>query len=170
MVEVSKNLFVGTVAEFATVKNTPEFYSVVAAKEPYHRETVGYTSRGCPKDNAEYFIARRNRCIICNLIDTEDKKYVPDEIIFEAITYIRTMLACGNKVFVCCNQGHSRSPLVALMALANESPYNSLPFEKAYTKFEEVYPELDAAKGIYDYASDKWRILQSPDYCKAERM
>lgn len=167
MVEVSKNLFVGTVDEYdKNIRHGSEFYSAIMAKEPFHRSAVGYSARGCPKENPEYFIARRNRCIICNLIDVADMKYIPDEIVIEAVTYIRSMLCAGNKVFVCCNQGHSRSPMTALMALACEVPYNSLEFEKAYKKFEEIYTGLDASEGIYNYAKEKWSLFQNSDYCK----
>lgn len=161
MFELEKNLFVGDIEEYTeTVRFMPDMNVVIAAKEPYHREIVGYKTRGCPKDSPFYYTAKIKNGIVCNLIDGNSKEYIPDEIIFCAVEFIRNCLFNNQPVFICCNQGKSRSPIIALLAVAYETPYNSLDFETAYNKLKERYSLLDAGKGMYDYALEKWEFFK----------
>lgn len=164
MKEVINNLYIGTIEEYeAKVQLSPSFKTVIAAKEPYHREYVGYKTRGCPKENPYYYIAEMKDGIICNLIDSDKKEYIPDEIMIPAVKYIRRNLENGEIVFVCCNQGKSRSPVMALLSAANTTPYNSISFEEAYEKLRNLHPFIEAGNGIYEYARENWTKFQGND-------
>ena len=39
----------------------------------YHRQALGYRSRGAPKDHPEYLVARRGNRLILNIVDANDK-------------------------------------------------------------------------------------------------
>ena len=82
MIGVFPNLFVGTQQDYElNVKSQPGWMVVHACKEPYHRQELGYTSQGAPKNHPEYLIARRGNRLILNLVDAPDPRYIPKEII-----------------------------------------------------------------------------------------
>ena len=55
MKEVYPNLFVGTELDYENNKALFDNWCVVhACKEPYHRNALGYTGRGAPKDSLYY--------------------------------------------------------------------------------------------------------------------
>jgi hypothetical protein len=49
VIEVRPNLFVGGGADFDAVWDEPGWMILQCAKEPWHREALGYTGRGAPK-------------------------------------------------------------------------------------------------------------------------
>jgi len=54
-IQVSPKLWVATNPVAAFIQPWPAI--LFAAKEPWHRNIVGYTSKGCPLDDPEYFYA-----------------------------------------------------------------------------------------------------------------
>lgn len=94
MIEIAKNLFVGNQNDYENlVKFRNDFSVVHACKEPYHRKALGYLGRGAPKNHPEYLIARRGNRLILNLIDVVDPNYIPEEIIFKAVSFIEEKLS-----------------------------------------------------------------------------
>lgn len=164
MIEMFKNLYIGTVDEYIEcVRYMRDFKTVIAAKEPYHREYVGYKTRGCPKDSPQYYIAKMESGIICNLVDADKKEFIPDEIMIPAVNFIRKSLAESKRVFVCCNQGKSRSPMIAMLSMANTSPLNSFSFEEAHEKVVFSFPFVETGKGIYEYAKENWEKFKKDE-------
>ena len=108
MIEVIENLFIGNQHDYESLMNKDEYCVVHACKEPYHRQLLGYTGRGAPKDHPEYYFAYRGKRLFCNLVDAHDPRYIPDVIIHEALRFIDINLINGKKVLVHCNQGMSR--------------------------------------------------------------
>lgn len=161
MKEVYPNLFVGTGADLVHAddgnKGIKEGWFVIsAAKEPWHREALGYTGRGAPKDHPEYLIAMRDHRLILNLVDVDDPSYIRDEIVTAAMQGITTGLGHG-KVLIHCNQGHSRSPGIALLWLGKNTPlFGGLSLEEAETEFRVFYPDYAPAAGIRGYLAQHW--------------
>lgn len=68
MKEVHKNLWVGDQSDWLIIEpNSRDWMVLHAAKEPWHREFVGYSGRGAPKDSPEYLWALRGNRLALNL-------------------------------------------------------------------------------------------------------
>ena len=158
MVEVFKNLFVGVVDEIPEIEKFPEFFIIAAAKEPYHRRLVGYTGKGCPKDNSQYLFAEKGNILALNLIDVNDVSFISPLIIDKAVYSAREALECGKKVFVGCNQGESRSPTIALLILSKGFPFE---FNAAKEQFIKIYPNYSPKNGMLEYAKNNWNKYRS---------
>jgi hypothetical protein len=156
MRELYKNLFVGSLEEYQELDNTDDknVRVIHAAKEPYHREYVGYEGRGAPKEHPEYLRAIRGNKIALNIVDAKESKYFDKDLIFAAVKNIMTFLeynvdaakmsedpALQIKVYIHCNLGESRAPSLALMTLV---AMHFLPsdYEEAKKAFISIYPKF----------------------------
>ncbi|HDQ00168.1 MAG TPA: hypothetical protein ENN22_13440 [bacterium] len=109
MIEICPNLFVGDQDDYEqNVKYQSGWRVVHACKEPYHRQLLGYKTRGAPKDHPEYLLVTRGKRLYLNLVDVEDPAYVAKEIMDNALSFIDEALKGGDKVLVHCIQGESR--------------------------------------------------------------
>lgn len=157
MIQVAPHLFVGSGADEAAVRRRPGWFVVSAAKEPWHREALGYSGRSAPKDHHEYLAAPRTGALILNLIDADDPAYIPEVLINLAVETINEMLSKGADVLVHCNQGLSRSPTIALLYLRQYDPrFAFLSYEAAVDLFKTIYPPYAPAKGMALYAEQHW--------------
>lgn len=144
IVEVSTNLFVGDAEGIREAKKRG-MYIIHAAKEPWHRECLGYTGRAAPKDHPHYLWYADTWAMCCNLVDAPDAKYVPDELVTAIVWQMQAHLSIGKQVFIHCNKGESRAPTMALLYL--------LKNEKGWTvdKFKEAYPAYNPGAGMTAY-------------------
>lgn len=160
MVEVYKNLYVGNQEDF--FKNPISFndWAVVhACKEPFHRNLLGYTGRGAPKDDPRYLFGYdKQNHLVLNIVDCDKPEFFADEMIEEAIKYVVDALNKGRKVLIHCNQGESRAPSIALMVLKKLKKVDS-DFNKAVNNFISIYPSYKPAQGIYQYMQMRWNNL-----------
>ncbi len=150
MIEVYKNLWVGSHADWDFINLSGESFSIIhAAKEPYHRELLGYTTQGAPKEHPYYLFARFDKVLYLNLVDADDARYIPEEIINEAISFIDNHLLLGNRVLIHCNEGKSRAPGIALLWMYKNS---HLPqsFREAGPAFKKIYPDFYPKNGIFE--------------------
>ena len=158
MIEIFPNLCVGDQDDYEGYVRLQVGWSVVhACKEPYHRDALGYTGRGAPKDHPEYLVAIRDERLILNLIDADNPAYIPTEVINAAIRFIAEKLGDGKNVLLHCNQGMSRSPAIGLLYLVSHTdllPASSL--SDAEEKFQEIYPPYCPAMGIRGYMQQNW--------------
>lgn len=156
MIEVYPNLFVGNEADARTVLHTPGWYVVHACKEPFHRQALGYTGRGAPKDHPEYLVAERDGRLILNLVDAANPAYIPKEVIDAALAAIHQNIS-QSKVLVHCNQGMSRSPTIALLYLLKHT--KKLIFKNLSDILEEfkvLYPTYNPAGGMTGFIEKYW--------------
>lgn len=162
MREIAPNLFVGSALALAKADNgsngiADDWFVVSAAKEPFHREAIGYTGRALDKEHPEYLMARRPNRLILNLVDVPDPAYIREEIVTEALRSIDDALADGKKVLVHCNQGQSRAPTLGLMWLRQSDPaYAGLTFDEGIELFRTAYPDYAPAGGMEGYARAHW--------------
>ena len=180
MKEVYPGLYVGSqddIDEFAEIMNErinkmiavtqqPQFYIVHAAKEPWHRKAVGYTTRGAPKNHPEYLWARRTQRLALNLVDVPESKaqYIPDELLREAVDYIHWAHQEKNKpVFIHCNEGKSRAPSIALLYLLKHTqlfePCDT--FEEVESFYKTLCPSYEP-NGIREKVKEFWNLCQQP--------
>jgi hypothetical protein len=158
MIEVHSNLFVGNQADYDYDVAQQEGWAVVhACKEPYHRQALGYSGRGAPKDHPEYLVARRGNRLFLNIVDANNPAFFAKEMIDAALNFIGEALANGLKVLVHCNQGESRSPSIALLYMAarlGALPTESL--EAAEAQFRAIYPDYYPKPGIRGHLREYW--------------
>jgi len=164
VIKIHPNLFVGHQGDYEYQVKGQDGWSVVhACKEPYHRQLLGYSGRGAPKDHPEYFFAERGNRLYLNLVDAPDPTYIPKEIIDKAIAFIHEKIAEGLKVLVHCNQGESRSPGIGFLYLLRHTdalPRTSL--DAALAAFRRVYAIFQPGHGMLGYIRDFWNQEVNP--------
>lgn len=157
MTEIHANLFIGNESDYEfNVKNQDGWNVIHACKEPYHRQALGYSGRGAPKDDPEYLMAKRGNRLILNLVDVDNPAYIAKEIMYEALEFIDQGLIENRKVLVHCNQGMSRSPGIGLLYLAKEGIINNGSPENALADFLEIYPGINMAGGMRGFLEKNW--------------
>ena len=158
MNSIHPNLYVGHQGDYEHQVKGQEGWAVVhACKEPYHRQLLGYKTRGAPKDHPEYFFAERGNRLYLNLVDAPDPAYIPKEIIDKALTFIHEKLTEGMKVLVHCNQGESRGPGIGFLYLVRHTdtlPETSL--DDALARFRQIYPVFSPSRGISGFIAAHW--------------
>jgi hypothetical protein len=156
MIEVQSNLFVGSQDDEAAVRGQSGWFVVHACKEPYHRQALGYSGRGAPKDHPEYLLARRPGCLILNLVDVSDVNFIAPEIIDAALMDIHQNIT-SSKILVHCNQGMSRSPAIAFLYLVKHSDiFSGQDHITSVQRFQTIYPHYAPAQGMADYVRANW--------------
>jgi hypothetical protein len=158
MIEIYQNLFVGDQEDYDC--NPMDFcgWTVIhACKEPYHRNAVGYTTRGAPKDSTYYFVFNKKGELCLNIVDADSPRFFSDLMMNEAISFGVAGLRKGVKVLVHCNRGESRSPIIALLILKAYGFFRSESFEEAESWLLSIYPLYNPGVGIREYARNKWR-------------
>lgn len=164
MIEVSPNLWVGGGEDLKSFprriderSEVPQWFILTCAKEPWHREALGYTAQGAPKDHPEYLFARRQNRLILNMVDAENPDYFPEAMIDEGLRFIGEALKSGAKVLVHCNQGESRGPGMAFLYLLSNSEAakecgimpGAIPgIEYLCEMFRRRYPAFNPKAGI----------------------
>lgn len=158
MLEVSPQLYVGDEGDYEReVKHQDGWCVVHACKEPYHRQALGYSGRGAPKDHPEYLIAPRGNRLILNLVDAPLPEFFSTEIFDAALAFIDNSIKSGKKVLVHCNEGFSRGPSVALLFLASVS--KAIPntsHDEAEQAFIKLYPAYSPKSGIRGFLRNNW--------------
>lgn len=157
MYRIIENLYVGPISMLGFAKECG--MSILGAcKYPLHQQNARLSGKQVdgylriPKNEPEYYFAEREHALYCNLIDANDKKYIPDVIIERALRFISDEITQGKKVFIVCNHGVSRSPSIAFMHLIREGYFDRCAtFEDAFKQFKSKYPMYNPNKGFYDY-------------------
>jgi predicted protein tyrosine phosphatase len=161
MKEIYKNLFIGNQDDYeCKVKYENKWAVIHACKEPYHRNLLGYTGRGAPKDHPEYFYAERPNRLYLNLVDVPDPTFIAKEIIDKAIDFIFRHID-EQSVLVHCNLGMSRSSTIGLLYLASIGYFEKDDFYSAEEKYQKLYPNYSPGRGMRSFAEDNWG-----KYCK----
>ena len=157
MIEIYKNLFIGNANDFELkVRNEMNWNVVHACKEPYHRQLLGYTGRGAPKNHSEYLFAVRENVLYLNLVDAEDSAYFPKEVIDKALSFVKMSIEKDIKCLVHCNQGESRSPGIGLLFLKSIGHFNNMSFTDAERNFIKIYPLYKPSNGMRGYIEKSW--------------
>lgn len=158
MQEIIKGLYLGNDGDVAEAERRG-YARLACCKDGIdsHRSMLGYTERAAPQGK-EYYSARRGDVLALNLIDSEDPEMIPDEVLDAGLKFIHEKLSKGEKIFVHCNAGHSRSPVIVLMYLhaVGELPQG---FNRAQHIFRTLYSEYDPGQGMKSRAHERWKSL-----------
>jgi len=157
VIEIYPNLWIGTEQDYErSVKGISDWMVVQACKEPYHRQALGYITRGAPKGHPEYLVARREHRLILNLVDAPDPSYIPKGLIDAAIQFIHGSLSGGGKVLVHCNSGESRAPGIGLLYLVMYTDKLPKEFLKAEKAYRLIYPRYKPGAGMEGFLIRNW--------------
>jgi predicted protein tyrosine phosphatase len=160
MIEICRNLFIGDENDYElSVKGQQGWCIVHACKYPYHRDLLGYSGRGAPKEHPEYLYAKRNNRLFLNLIDADDPAYIPEIIIHEALKFIDNALMEDKKCLVHCNQGESRSPSIGFLYLAVKSIIQTENIDEAMKEYHKMYPLYNPKNGMKAFIYAHWDNL-----------
>jgi predicted protein tyrosine phosphatase len=122
-----------------------------------HQSVVRWQGKGCDPAHPNYLFKRDDNAIYLNMIDSDDPKYVNDEMINPALDFIHEQLISGKEVFIYCSLGESRSPSIALMyLLENNFIERSADTFRIYQK--EYYPNYQPKNGNLLYIKNRWDI------------
>lgn len=114
-----------------------------------HKSIVRWEGRGCPKNSPYYmYKIEEDTIFYANLLDTDDVKYITDELMDKIIDFIDKNIKKGEKVLVYCAQGKSRAPSICLLYLLK---YNYISKDNYIKEFKKLYPEYEPLKGFVDY-------------------
>ncbi|QED23026.1 dual specificity protein phosphatase family protein [Candidatus Deianiraea vastatrix] len=162
MIEVYKNLFVGSENDYFNIQNQDN-WSVIHACKNFHNQILGVKGmQRIPPSNPERNFAIRNNKLSLNLIDGDDYKGLQqiyrDEInliMNKAIDFINENIKT-NKILVHCNQGVSRSPTIALLYLKKyTNALDNLPLKDAILEFKKLYPFYNPKNGMIEYVESQ---------------
>jgi predicted protein tyrosine phosphatase len=157
MNEIYPNLWIGTLDDYEyEVKGQPDWVIVHACKEPYHRQLLGYSGRGAPKDHPEYLMAIRGNRLYLNLVDVTNPAYFDKNIIDAALKFIHEGLTDHKKVLVHCNLGESRSPSIGLLYMAIHTDQLTKTFSEAEIEFRKIYPKYNPGIGMRGFLINNW--------------
>lgn len=123
-----------------------------------HREMLGYTTLGAPKDK-NYLFIRKGEHAAMNIIDVDDPEFISEKMLLQGIEFAQEMLAAGKKILIHCNAGMSRGPTTALLVMRSigEAPQ---PFNRAKKIFTTLYPKYSPGHGMECVARNMWDSLE----------
>lgn len=154
------NIFVGTKEEY--YRAVSQGMKIVCALNRAngfvtHQSQVGWSGRGCNKDNPYYLYKEEKDAIYLNMIDGDDPKYISDEMIDAALSFMKRNLNNNDSVFVYCSLGESRSPSIALMYMLEYGLTEST--NDIFRDFrEKYYANYQPKRGNVEYISKRWLI------------
>lgn len=159
MIEVHSGLFVGDEGDYLQhVAHQTSWAVVHACKEPYHRQLLGYTSKGAPSGDPEYYVARRGDRFFMNIVDAPQGRFFDKErLIDPALEFLDEIRGRGLPTLIHCNLGESRSPSLALLYMA--ARLHALPADSvaaAEAAFRPLYPMYNPKPGIREYLLQYW--------------
>ena len=120
MIEVYEGVYQGSDKDVdAFLEQHPNGWIIHAAKEPWHRNALGYVGRSAPKDHPDYLYAIRSTehgyRMYLNFVDADDAKYIPKDMVDRALGFALRAVDHGHPLLIHCNQGKSRSVMLCAL-------------------------------------------------------
>jgi len=158
MKHIIGNVYVGEDEDAELIlKSTNDEWAIVhACKEKWHRELLGYTGRGAPKDHPEYLFAERGNRLYMNIVDAPKSIFFDKGMIDKALDFIHQKRKEELKVLVHCNEGFSRSPSLALLYLVKHGLIKGETLEDAEAEFLKLYPKYNPGTGMRGFVKENF--------------
>lgn len=113
MIEMYEEVYIGSDADVDEfLEMHPDGCIIHAAKEPWHRNALGYTGRAAPKTHPHYYYKTTDTRMYLNLVDSPNVEYIPREVIDPAVIQAVAWYREGKPILIHCNKGESRSRLL----------------------------------------------------------
>lgn len=153
MKKILDRLYIGSQQDYESTYFDDDFSYVLAAKNPFHKDAIGYEGKSCDKSHPEYLWAYRDNGnkLILNMVDAPSSLFFDKSMIDEALNFIEDKLELGRKVIVCCNKGESRSTSLALLYLIKQGIIKGETLEDCEVEFLRLYPQYNPGKGIREF-------------------
>lgn len=152
------NIFVGTKEEYhRAVSQGMKIVCALNRANGFvtHQSQVGWSGRGCNKDNPYYLFKEESDAIYLNMIDGDDPKYVSDEMIDAALNFMKKHLNNNETIFIYCSLGESRSPSIALMYMI-EQGFIDINDNTLVNFRDNFYTKYQPKGGNAEYIVDRW--------------
>ena len=164
MKHIIGNVYVGEDEDAELIlKSTNDEWAIVhACKEKWHRELLGYTGRGAPKDHPEYLFAERGNRLYMNIVDAPKSIFFDKGMIDKALDFIHQKRKGELKVLVHCNEGFSRSPSLALLYLVKHGLIKGETLEDVEVEFLKLYPKYKPGTGMRGFVKENWSYYWRP--------
>lgn len=134
---IINGIYVGDSQAYDTVRANPE-WSYCLAAQTWHREHLGYTGRGAPKDSPHYLWHEDGHTLRLNLVDADQMKYIDDRVVEKALVWCLGEYGQHRTVGIFCDKGQSRSPTLAIMLLRRLGTINDLSVGAAMASMDHV--------------------------------
>lgn len=144
MKQITDKIYVGTVQDYREADVS--FAFLACAKHPVFMELGG---SGLYK--------RRGNTLALNMIDVADPKYFNVEQFTEAMRFIDE----HDKVLIFCNQGRSRSPVIAMLYLIKSGVFKVNNLGAAYREMKKLYPRMQPTIGIIKFVGEHLNAIVS---------
>lgn len=141
-------------------KDTVSF--LFCAKNPFHKEIVGYEKK-CEKEHPEYLVAYRpnQHLMALNMVDAPTPEYFSDKMVLAGLEFIDKELAKGREVVVVCNKGESRSTTMCLMYMMKDGAFDfQMTHSQVFMEFSKVAKTWNPRNGILQYCIEYWNKLK----------
>jgi len=144
MKQITDKIYVGTVQDYREADTS--FAFLACAKHPVFVELGG---SGLYK--------RRGNTLALNMIDVADPKYFNVEQFTEAMRFIDE----HDKVLIFCDQGKSRSPVIAMLYLIKSGVFKVNNLGAAYREMKKLYPRMQPTIGIIKFVGEHLNAIVS---------
>ena len=158
MKQVADGLYVGTVRD--VLPDAASEWSLVSTTQTIHYQLLGWDRKfNKPvRDHPNYIVLELEHHLSLNWVDGGPHLYEwsGPATFNHVLDFIDQEFSEGRNVLVRCDQGHSRSPSIALLYMSKRMkllPIDS--FLSAREAFETVYPDYRPG-GIAEYISAAW--------------
>lgn len=134
-------------------------WAVVNTAKTIHCEIMGWGSV-TPKDHPNYLSFEKDQLLSFNWVDGGSYLYKMSgpEAFTRALDFIDRWYA-SKKILINCDQGHSRSPTVALLYLSKRlHVISDESFTQAREEFQLFYPTY-APSGIAEFVTSHWNEI-----------
>ncbi|WP_331775943.1 dual specificity protein phosphatase family protein [Sulfurospirillum sp. 1612] len=152
------NIYVGTKEEYhIAISQNMKIVCALNRANGFvtHQSQVGWTGRGCNKDNPYYLYKEEEDAIYLNMFDGEDPIYVNDKMIDAALSFMKRHLDNDETIFVHCSLGESRSPSISLMYMLEHNLIDVT--DDALRVFrDKVYGNYQPKRGNAEYIIKRW--------------
>ena len=152
------NIYVGTKEEYLiAISQNMKIVCALNRASGFvtHQSQVGWSGRGCNKDNPYYLYKEEQDAIYLNMIDGEDHVYLNDEMIDAALSFMKRHLDNDQTIFIYCSLGESRSPSIALMYMLEHGLIDAN--DNVLVDFrDKYYRNYQPKRGNLEYIQKRW--------------
>lgn len=174
MIEVYPNIIVCSEDEYEWyIQRSPtnNYKGIIhACKEPYHRNRLGYNTKGAPKSAGEgyYFVEDtfsedNTGELFLNIIDANEVRFIPELLFHKSFEFINKYISNG-KIIIHCNKGESRSTGIVIAYLNRYTDFfeDCDSLEEQLDKFKGIYPKMKLGNGIYEMVKHLYETHNLP--------
>lgn len=159
------NLFIGKTTEIPNLLQDPSLWRVVNTASTLHYAMHQWDQNDPTlKSQYCYVIHEDPLMISINWVDAKFPDYFDYQglgvsRVLRILRFIDDAIQAGRSVFVCCNQGLSRSPSIVLLYLVRRGLLPKESLGDAREVFQLHYPAYSPGVGIQKFIERNWEVL-----------